>query len=117
VVVSEVCVWFNPGCSKCRSARDLLDARPEMIDYFHYLDRVPTRPEIERVMEQLGLDDPRGMMRAGEDIYAQLHLEDADRDALIDAMVDHPILVERPIVIRGDRAVIARPPEKLFELF
>jgi arsenate reductase len=115
--VSEVCVWFNPTCSKCQSARDLLEARPESVDYFHYLDRAPTRREIERLLAQLGIDDPRGMMRTGEDLYAQLHLDEADREHLIEAMVEHPILVERPIVIRGDRAVIARPPEKLFELF
>jgi arsenate reductase len=115
--VDEVCVWFNPGCSKCRGARELLEARPETIDYFHYLDRRPTRLEIKRVMKQLGIDDPGAMMRTGEDVYSELHLDDADHDALIEAMVEHPILIERPIVIRGDRAVIARPPEKLFELF
>jgi arsenate reductase len=56
------------------------------------------------------------MMRTGEDVYRKLDLASADRDRLFDAMVEHPILIERPIVIRGDRAVIARPPEKALEL-
>ena len=67
-------------------------------------------------MGLLGIDDPRAMMRTGEAMYKELELADADRDALLDAMTKHPILIERPIVIRGDRAVIARPPEKLLEL-
>jgi arsenate reductase len=56
------------------------------------------------------------MMRKGEPEYRELGLAGADHDALFDAMVAHPILIERPIVIRGDRAVVARPPERLLEL-
>ena len=65
----------------------------------------------------LSIDDPRQMMRTGETVYKELDLATADRDALLDAMTKHPILIERPIVICGDRAVIARPPEKLLDLF
>lgn len=114
----ETCtVWFNPSCSKCRGARDLLGERGVDASYVHYLDEAPTRAELERVMALLGIDDPRQMMRASEPVYVELGLEDADRDALLDAMTKHPILIERPIVIRGDRAVIGRPPERLLELF
>jgi arsenate reductase len=114
--VEEVCVWFNPGCSKCRSARDLLQERGVEAEYFHYLDRAPSRADVERVMRLAGIEDPRTMMRQGEDLYRELGLADAERDALIDAMVNHPILIERPIVIRGERAVVARPPERLLDL-
>lgn len=86
-------------------------------DYFHYLEQAPSRLDVERVMRLLGIDDPRAMMRTGEEVYAELGLADADRDSLIDAMVAYPILIERPIVIRGERAVVARPPERLLELF
>jgi arsenate reductase len=68
-------------------------------------------------MSLLGIDDPRAMMRTGEGVYTELGLADADRDGLINAMVAHPILIERPIIIRGERAVVARPPERLLELF
>lgn len=109
-------VYFNPDCSKCRGARDLLSERGVDAEYVRYLDDAPTRDDLEHVMRLLGIDDPRAMMRTGEDVYQELGLADASRDELLDAVVAHPILLERPIVIRGDRAVIARPPERLLEL-
>ncbi len=112
----DVTVYFNPSCSKCRGARELLDERGVSASYVRYLENAPSRAELERVVELLGIDDPREMMRTGEAAYRDLGLAGADRDALLDAMVAHPILIERPIVIRGDRAVIARPPERLLDL-
>ena len=111
-------IWFNPGCSKCVGARELLGDRGVAAEYVEYLHDTPSRAELERVLGLLGFDDPRLMMRTGEAVYGELDLgaPDVDRDALLDAMVEHPILIERPIVIRGDRAVIARPPERLLEL-
>src|SRR3954447_21705958 len=113
----DVLVYFNPNCSKCRGARDLLDEQGVEADYFRYLDEAPTREELERVMGLLGIDDPRQMMRTGEAVYKEQGLASAGREELLEAMTKHPILIERPIVIRGDRAVIARPPEKLLDLF
>jgi len=113
----DVLVYFNPNCSKCRGARDLLDDKGVEADYFRYLEDAPSREDLERVMGMLGIDDPRQMMRTGEAVYKELGLADADRDALLDAMAKNPILIERPIVIKGDKAVIARPPEKLLDLF
>ena len=112
----DVCVWFNPRCSKCRGARDLLAERGVAATYVHYLDAAPSRDELERVMTLLGIEDPRAMMRTGEPVYSDLGLAAADGDRLLDAMVEHPILIERPIIIRNGRAVIARPPERLLEL-
>ena len=113
----ETTVWFNPSCSKCRGARDLLAERGVDADYVEYLKDAPSKAELERVLGLLGFDDPRAMMRTGESMYRELGLAQVDdRDALLDAMVEHPILIERPIVIRGERAVIGRPPERLLEL-
>lgn len=113
----ETTIWFNPSCSKCRGARDLLDEKGENATFVHYLEDTPDRAELERVLGLLGFDDPRQMMRTSEAIYRELGLADVtDRDALLDAIVDHPVLIERPIVIKGDRAVIGRPPERLLEL-
>lgn len=114
----DTTVWFNPSCSKCRGARDLLAERGVDASYVEYLDDTPPRGELERVLGLLGFDDPRKMMRTGEGVYAELGLggDTVTRDQLLDAMVAHPILIERPIVIRGDRAVIGRPPERLLEL-
>ena len=111
-----VTVWHNPRCSKSRGACAILDEERVDADVRRYLDDPPTREELERVLALLGGDDPRAMMRTGEPVYRDLGLQDADRDTLLDAMVSHPILIERPIVIRDDSAVIARPPERLREL-
>jgi arsenate reductase len=67
-------------------------------------------------MALLAIDDPRQMMRTGEPVYAELGLEIATPAQLLDAITSHPILLERPIFVVGDRAVIARPPERLLEL-
>ncbi|HZN15728.1 MAG TPA: arsenate reductase (glutaredoxin) [Acidimicrobiales bacterium] len=115
-MADEITLWFNPSCSKCRGARDLLDEQGVACELVRYLDDTPSRDEVVRVLGLLGSDDPRTMMRTGEAVYKELGLADAPADALLDAMVAHPILIERPIVIKGDRAVIARPPDRLLEL-
>lgn len=112
----DTTVYFNSRCSKCRTTQGILAEQGIEADYVHYLEQAPDRAELERIMKLLGIDDPRQMMRTGEDVYKELGLADADRDRLLDAMTEHPILIERPIVIRGDRAVIARPPERVLEL-
>ena len=109
-------VYFNPQCSKCRTTQGILAERGIEADYVRYLETAPSRQELERIMGLLGIDDPRQMMRTGEAVYAERGLADADRDTLLDAMVADPILIERPIVIIGDRAVIARPAERVLEL-
>jgi arsenate reductase (glutaredoxin) len=113
----SVRVFFNPSCSKCRGAKELLDARGVEARYVRYLEERPSREELASVMRMLGITSPREMMRTAEKTYVELGLANADDDRLLDAMVEHPILIERPIVIRGERAVIARPPEKLLELY
>jgi arsenate reductase len=80
------------------------------------LDTPPTVAELERLMELLGIDDPRQMMRTGEPEYAELRLDEAPAAELLQAVTKHPILLERPIFVMGDHAVVARPPERLHEL-
>ena len=113
----HVPVFFNPRCSKCRSVKGILEEKGLDADYLHYLERTATRAQLEQVLEMLGTDDPRKMMRTGEPVYKELNLKDAGRDALFDAMVAHPILIQRPIIIKDGRAVIGRPPERALELF
>ncbi len=112
----DVAVYFNPACSNCRTAQGLLAERGIDADYVRYLEQAPSREELERVLRLLGTDDPRDIIRTKEPEYAQLGLETAGRDELLEAMAAHPVLIQRPIVIRGDRAVVARPPERLLEL-
>jgi len=111
-----VTVWFNPNCSKCRTVQGILAERGVDADYVRYLEQAPTRAELESVLALLGTDDPRAILRTGEAVYKELGLAGADRDALLDAMVANPVLIERPIVIRGERAVIGRPPENVLGL-
>ena len=82
-----------------------------------YLDQPPTVGDLRRLMDLLGIDDPRSMMRTGEAVYRELGLGAASGDQLLTAIAENPILLERPIFIRGDRAVIGRPPERVLELF
>lgn len=112
----ETTVFFKPDCTNCQTVQGLLAERGVDANYLRYLEQAPSREELERVMGLLGIDDPRGMMREKEPVYAELGLESASRDELLNAMVANPILIQRPIVIQGDRAIIARPPERVAEL-
>jgi arsenate reductase (glutaredoxin) len=114
--MGELSLYFNPRCSKCRTARGLLDEREIDAHVIEYLKTPPTVSELRVLMGQLGITDPRQMMRTGEDIYAELSLADQSGDALLEAIAAHPVLLERPIVVRDGRAVIARPPELLLDL-
>jgi arsenate reductase len=112
-------IFHNPRCSKSRATLQRLhDAgvTPAIVDY---LATPPTRGRLERVLQLLGTDDPRAIMRTGETLYRELGLGAVtDRNELLAALSTHPILLERPIVVRDDRrAVVARPPERVDELF
>ena len=111
-----ITVWANDRCSKSRGAEALLQERGVPYERIPYLDQAPSRTELERVLGLLGTDDPRVLIRDGEPEYAELGLATADRDGLLDALTQHPSLLQRPVVIRGDRAVVARPAEKVLEL-
>jgi len=107
-------IYHNPRCSKSRQALDIIRKKgiePVIVDY---LKNPPQAAEIEKILKALKCA-PRDMMRAKEDEYAENGLGNPakkDKD-LIAAMARHPILIERPIVITGKGAVIARPPEKV----
>ncbi len=76
----------------------------------------PTRADLRGLMDLLGSEDPRATMRPGEPVFARLQLDEGTRDELLDAVTTHPILLERPIFVNGDKAVIGRPPERVLEL-
>jgi arsenate reductase len=113
---ADVVVWYNPRCSKCRGAEQLLAAYGVPAQRVFYLDNPPARSEITRVLALLGTDDPRALMRTGESRYRELGLASASAEELIEAMTRYPELIQRPVVIWADRAVIARPPELLLPL-
>ena len=109
-------VWHNPRCSKSRGVLEVLAEAGVTPEVVRYLDTPPSRSEIEEVLRLLGTEDPAAIVRTGEAAYRELGLAGADRDTLLDALAAHPSLIERPIVVDGDRAVLARPPERVREL-
>jgi arsenate reductase len=113
---TEITVWANDRCSKSRGAEAILQERGIAYTRIPYLEQAPSREELERVLELLGTDDARVLVRDTEPEFAELGLDGADSDRLLDALSGHPSLLQRPVVIRGDRAVIARPAEKVLEL-
>ena len=112
--MSDWTIWANDRCSKSRGAEQLLAERGITPTRVLYLETPPSRAELEHVLRLLGTDDPRALLRTGEPEYAGL--EDADRDTLLDALARRPQLLERPVVVHGDQAVVARPPERVLEL-
>lgn len=108
-------IWHNPKCSKSREALKLLEESGEPFEVFKYLDTPPSRDEIVALLGKLGVS-ARKLMRTKEDLYKELGLAKiTDEVKLIDALGEHPKLIERPILIEENRAVIGRPVEKTIE--
>ena len=112
--MQKVQIWHNPRCSKSRQALALLDESGVEKDVVKYLEENPDKETIKKLLKMLGFSSARELMRTKEAIYKELGLKDeTDEEKLIEAMVEHPKLIERPIIIKGDKAIIARPPEKV----
>lgn len=113
---NTVTIWHNPRCSKSREALKLLEEQGIEATIVKYLETPPTEAEIRQVLSMLGIG-ARDLMRTKEALYKELNLKDVtDEDALIRAMVEHPKLIERPVVIKGDKAVLGRPPQTVVDL-
>ncbi|MFA7902246.1 arsenate reductase (glutaredoxin) [Pseudomonas aeruginosa] len=115
--MTDLTLYHNPRCSKSRGALELLEARGLAPTVVRYLETPPDVATLKVLLDKLGIP-PRQLLRTGEDDYAQLNLADPTlSDAqLIDAMATHPKLIERPILVVGDKAVIGRPPENILEI-
>ncbi len=108
-------IWHNPKCSKSREALKLVEEKGGAHDVVRYLDAPPSRDEIVELLKKLGIS-ARELMRTKEELYKELGLaEVSDEAKLIDALAEHPRLIERPVLIEGNRAVIGRPVEKVVE--
>ena len=109
--------YHNPNCSKSRQALQLLEERSIQPTIRQYLKEPLTEAELTQLLELLG-KKPVELIRKGEDLYKTLELDAADVDdtRLIKAMVEHPKLIERPILSNGQQARIGRPPEQILEI-
>ena len=110
-------IYHNPGCSKSRQSLELLQNQDIELEIVEYLKNPLNKGQIEEILELLDLS-PRELMRTGEAEYQNNQLDNPtlSTDRLIDAMVTHPILIQRPIVIANGKARIGRPPEKIMEI-
>ncbi|MFI8740071.1 arsenate reductase (glutaredoxin) [Stutzerimonas zhaodongensis] len=115
--MTELILYHNPRCSKSRSALELLEQRGLSPSVIRYLETPPSAAELKQILAKLGIS-PRQLLRSGEEEYRTLNLADPTLTdgQIIDAMVAHPKLIERPILVAGDVAVIGRPPEKVLEI-
>jgi arsenate reductase len=110
-------IWHNPKCTKSRQTLALLEERGQKPKVVEYLKTPPTAAEIKAALAAMG-KKPRDIIRKGEDAYKELGLSDPSLSdaALIKAMAENPILIERPIVISGKKAALGRPPENVLAI-
>lgn len=115
--MTDLTLYHNPRCSKSRSALQLLEARGLTPIIVRYLETPPSAAQLSDLLGKLGIG-ARQLLRSGEDEYRTLNLADPglSEAQLIEAMVAHPKLIERPILIVGSKAMIGRPPEKVLEI-
>ncbi|MBE9559377.1 MAG: arsenate reductase (glutaredoxin) [Proteobacteria bacterium] len=113
----NVKILLNPKCTKCRLTMDILNEEGIDTTVVEYLNTPPNSAELNEILDLLGLE-PRDLMRKHEAPYKDNDLDNPElsRDQLIQAMIDNPILIERPIVINGNKATIGRPPEKVLDI-
>lgn len=110
-----ITIYHNPRCSKSRQALVLLENKNLDITIIKYLEMPPSKDDLRVLSKKLGLPISQ-MLRTKEGVYKDMKLKDASEETLYNAVAENPILLERPIVINGNKAVIARPPEKLEEI-
>ena len=115
--MTDLTLYHNPRCSKSRGALELLEERGLNPTVVRYLETPPDAATLQALLARLGIG-ARQLLRTGEDEYKSLDLANPalTDEQLIAAMAEHPKLIERPILVAGDKAVIGRPPEKVLEI-
>lgn len=110
-------LYHNPDCSKSRAALALLEENDIEFETVYYLDHPPSKEEIRELATKIGIT-LRALLRKNEAVFEQFELDDMElsEDIVLDIVSEHPILIERPILVKGEKAVIGRPPEAILEL-
>ena len=116
--MAEFKIFHNPRCSKSRQALKILESNDKDYEIFLYLQETLNKKSIKSVLDILGLN-PKDILRSGEVEYKENKLSqyDDEDEKLIDFMIKYPKIIERPIVIKGNKGVIGRPPENVIKLF
>lgn len=112
-----LCLWYNPGCGTCRNALALLEEKGEKPELLRYMDTPPSEAELKTLLKKLGVP-ARELLRTKAKEYTELGLDKpgVSEEKLIAAMCAHPSLIQRPIIIDGNKAIIGRPAEKVLEI-
>lgn len=110
-------IFHNPRCSKSRKTLEIIEGQNIEVEIILYLQDPPSVSELNSLLEKLGMK-PSDLVRKGESIIKELDIDlsNISNDDLISIMVEHPILIERPIVFNETSAIIGRPPENVQEL-
>src|SRR5262245_16772902 len=112
----EITIYHNPRCSKSRATLALLEERGVTPRIIEYLKNPPNAAELKRITQRLGLR-PEALVRKNEDLYKQQFAAKRLSDSeWLDVLASNPVLIERPIVVKGERAAIGRPPENVLQL-
>ncbi|MEK6408898.1 MAG: arsenate reductase (glutaredoxin) [Acidobacteriota bacterium] len=113
----KIKVYQKPTCSKCRTTIGLLKDRGAAFEAINYYEKPLSIEELRKLIDKLGIA-PRDLLRKSEQVYRDLKLahRELTDDELIELMVENPDLIQRPIVVKGDKAVLGRPPENVEEL-
>jgi len=112
----SIVIYHNPNCTKSRASLALLEEKGLQIEVIEYLQTPPTVAELDVILSKLG-KEPAEFVRTGEDAYKE-HMQgkDLSRAEAIALMVQYPVLIERPVVVNGDKAAIGRPPENILAI-
>ncbi len=111
-----ISIYHNPRCRKSREGLAIVEASGKPYKVIPYLNEVPTKNELKNLVKQLGMK-PIAMIRTNETLWKEHYKgKDLSEDDILEAMVSFPKLIERPIVVYGDKAIIGRPPEKIIDL-
>ncbi|WP_299381432.1 arsenate reductase (glutaredoxin) [uncultured Lacinutrix sp.] len=109
-------IYHNNRCSKSRCALEVLENSSKDFEIVKYLEDVPTKKELQQLIKMLNIE-PIDLVRKNEAIWkSEYKNKDLTNDAIIDAMLAHPKLIERPIIVNGDKAVICRPTENIYKI-
>ena len=114
--MAKVTVWHNPRCTKSREGVSIVNESGFENEIVKYLDEKPSVKELKAIFKMLGFSSVREWMRTKEAIYKELNLkEEQDEEKLFLAMAEHPKLIERPVIIKDDKAIIGRPSSAITE--
>lgn len=115
---NAVTIYHNPRCSKSRETLALLEQHGVTPQVVRYLDTPPDAALLRQLLTQLGFSSARQLMRSKDELYRELQLADEtlSEEQLLAALVAHPQLIERPIVVKGNQARLGRPPEQVLTL-